>query len=213
MFAKYPEPGKVKTRLASETGSKFATKFYRICAEHIFNEVQKNDAQGFLFLPASDDTSLIKNWAGKNFIYNLQIGNSLGEKMKNAFEVVSNFGYNSAIIIGTDIPDMSSAIITSSIKNLNSCEVVISPSDDGGYSLLGMNKLFPFLFSEMEWSTDSVFPTTINRLDIHKIDYKIQAALHDVDNLNDLKRYLQQGKSMDVHNNILAIMNEMSFEL
>ena len=213
IFAKYPEPGKVKTRLASETGNEFAAEFYRICAEHIFKEVQKTDAQRFLFLPATDDEALIKNWAGRDFIYNLQIGNSLGEKMVNAFEVVFSAGYNSAVIIGTDIPDISSAIIESSIKNLQSYDVVVSPSDDGGDSLLGMNKLFPFLFYDIEWSTSSVLPATIDKLDKHNIDYKIQAALHDVDNLNDLKRYLQQGKSTDIHKNILSIMNEMSFEL
>ena len=88
IFAKYPETGKVKTRLALSTDDVFAAKFYRICAEHIFREIHKIKISAFLFSPISDNKNLVENWAGKGFIYKQQIGNSLGDKMRNVVALV-----------------------------------------------------------------------------------------------------------------------------
>ncbi len=221
IFAKYPEPGKVKTRLASSTDDVFAAKFYRICAEHIFREIHKIKISAFLFSPISDNKNLVENWAGKGFIYKQQIGNSLGDKMRNAFDEVFKSGFKTTVIIGTDVPGITAETIGVALNNLETTEVVISPSDDGGYSLLGMKKLFPILFSnDIMWSTDKVLPVTLAKMNEHNINYKILPSLHDVDTLEDLKRFLnrkndslQKYSTEKVHKDILRIAQEMNIKL
>ncbi len=219
IFAKYPEPGRVKTRLASETDDYFASQFYKICAEHIFQEIHKVKIQGFLFLPISDDVNLVEHWAGKDFIYKQQIGKSLGDKMGNAFNEIFNSGFHNIIVIGTDVPDITTEVIESAFYHLKSTDVVISPSDDGGYSLLGMNKKIPLLFENIQWSTDKVLPDTILKMEKHNIDFTMLPALQDIDTLDDLKTYLQNKNSVcenpsvkQVKNEILKVTAKMSIE-
>ena len=75
---------------------------------------------------------------------------------------------------------------------LDEKEVVIGPSEDGGYYLLGMLQFFPFLFEEKAWSTDSVYSSTVQQLVIQNIRYEILPILNDIDTEDDWKQYLQQ---------------------
>ncbi len=202
IFTKLPVEGKVKTRLAKSMGNKFAVSFYKVCAEHTFKELGKLKETGpelFLFCPEENEIEQVMQWAGNNFNYNFQQGNDLGLKMYNAFNTVFKRGYKKVIIIGTDAPDVSMKIMQSAISVLNDHSVVIGPANDGGYYLLGFKSKLIDLFSGIEWSTNSVFDNTIEKLNNSKINYFMLNELTDIDTVEDLQNWLKHYKGDAAH--------------
>ena len=202
IFTKFPVEGKVKTRLAKNMGNKFAVSFYRVCAEHTFKELVKVKETGselFLFCSEENEIEQVMKWAGKDFNYYSQQGNDLGLKMYNAFDTVFKRGYKKVIIIGTDAPDVSMKIVQSAILVLDNYSVVIGPANDGGYYLLGFKLKLIDLFSGIEWSTNSVFDNTIEKLKNSKINYFTLDELTDIDTLEDLQNWLKQYKGDASH--------------
>jgi rSAM/selenodomain-associated transferase 1 len=202
VFTRFPVEGKVKTRLAKDMGDKFAVSFYRVCAEHTFTELLKVKETGselFLFCSEESEIEQVMNWAGNNFKYYSQQGSDLGIKMYNAFDTVFKKEYKKVIIIGTDAPDVSMNIIQSAISVLDNYSVVIGPANDGGYFLLGFKSKLIDLFSGIEWSTDSVFDNTIEKLNNSKTNYFILEELTDIDTLEDLQYWLKYHKGDAAH--------------
>ena len=91
--------------------------------------------------------------------------------MKEAFSEALK-GHEKAIIIGSDCPQLSTPIIQEAFDALDHHDTVIGPTYDGGYYLLGMKNLYPFLFDDMRWSVDDVFNTTISRMQEHGLTCK-----------------------------------------
>ncbi len=202
VFTKFPVEGKVKTRLAKNMGNKFAVSFYRVCAEHTFKElikVKETGSELFLFYSEENEIEQVMNWAGNNFNYYSQQGNDLGLKMYNAFETVFKKGYKKVIIVGTDAPDVSMNLVQSVISVLDNYSVVIGPANDGGYYLLGFKSKLIDLFSGIEWSTNSVFDNTIEKLNRSKINYFMLDELTDIDTAEDLQNWLKQYKGDAAH--------------
>lgn len=202
VFTKFPVEGKVKTRLAKNMGNKFAVSFYRVCAEHTFKELLKVKERGseiFLFCSEENEIEKVMKWAGNNFNYYSQQGIDLGLKMYNSFETIFKKGYKKVIIIGTDAPDFSINIVQSAISVLDNYSVVIGPANDGGYYLLGFKSKLIDLFSGIEWSTNSVFDKTIEKLNNSKTNYFILDELTDIDTSEDLRIWLKHYKGDAAH--------------
>jgi hypothetical protein len=210
VFVKEPVKGKIKTRLAETLGDEFAFRFYKTCAEHTFNEIEKLNSPGikvYLFYDGENEKS-VKDWAGEEFICKRQNGNDLGIRMKNSFFEIFNSGFHKAVIIGTDIPDLTSEIVEEAFNSLDKSEVVICPANDGGYYLLGMKKLYSFLFEDIVWSTEKVLSQSLDKLNRNGISKKILKTLNDIDTENDLKDWLNSNTS----NSPLKIKIKSEFE-
>jgi hypothetical protein len=200
IFARLPQKGKVKTRIAKTLGEKFAVDFYKACAENTFNECRKiasNNLDIYIFYADKNDKKLMKNWAGSEFRLFPQSGEDLGKRMLNAFKQVFAEGVRRAILIGTDIPGISSKVISDSLISLCKSDVVIGPAKDGGYYLIGMNKLYGFLFEKIEWGSGKVFSDTLNRISLHNIERQIVAELYDIDTEEDLKNWMSEGQEAE----------------
>jgi len=203
IFARYPAPGKVKTRLAKTLGDKFATAFYKTCADHTFSEVNKSceqiGANVHLFCSEESEIRMVEKWIGYDFNFDFQKGNDLGLKMANAFTHVFNSGYKKVIIIGTDAPDINSGLIEDAFARLENFDAVIGPSDDGGYYLLGLASNNPDLFEHIEWSTDVVFEKTLDKLKGKGMSYYLLKELTDIDTEEDLLNWLHKPVVDDNH--------------
>jgi hypothetical protein len=210
LFAKYPVKGKIKTRLAETLGDDFVYWFYKICAEHTFSEVDKliSVIDIIYFFYEGNKEDRVKDWVGRDFIFCKQSGSDIGIKMRNSFSRVFTSGIHKAVIVGTDIPDLTSEIIVEAFNSLNDCDVVISPSEDGGYYLLGMKKLYPFLFQDIKWSTDKVLNQTLDKIHTKGINKKVLKTLNDIDTEDDLKDWLNNSTS----NSLLKIKIKSEFE-
>lgn len=198
VFVKNPEPGKVKTRLASEIGDELAFHIYLKLLRHTHETALAVNAERYVFYSSyipSDDL-----FEEPHFHRMLQQGakspsekpNDLGIRMRNAFEEVFALGHSEVAIIGSDCPDLSPGIIENCFKSLRSNDAVFGPADDGGYYLLGLKSLIPRLFVNKDWSTSSVLKDSIGDLGELNLNFTCLDVLADIDTLEDLKKHKPQ---------------------
>jgi len=184
IFIKNPVLGKVKTRLAAGIGNEKALEVYWQLLEITRNAALKSDCTRNVFYSDEIENDV---WDEDKFNKFVQEGDSLGERMKNAFEQIFAFGADKAIIIGSDCPELSADTIHEAFDILGKKDVVIGPAKDGGYYLLGMKKPLPFVFENKKWSTDSVLQDTTNDLNANELNYGLVRQLSDLDTIEDLK--------------------------
>jgi len=186
IFIKNPELGKVKTRLAKSIGDYEALHVYKKLLDRTVSVAEKTDAHRQIWY-----SSYIDNKDGIDpglFGKYLQMGSDLGERMKGAFRRAFDDGADRVVIIGSDCPDLSEAIVENAFEQLQENDLVIGSSEDGGYYLLGMNRFYKTLFSGIEWSTESVLETTIRKAKLNNLNICQLPVLNDIDNIVDLKR-------------------------
>ena len=215
VLVKYPQKGKVKTRLALTTNNNFAVGIYKVIARHIFNEVDKlnNEIDVFIFYTPIESVNKITKWVDKDFFFRVQSGNSLGERMSNAFNEVFEKDYCQVMIIGSDVPDISSKIILESFINLNGSDIVISPSDDGGYSLLGMKKPYNFLFKDIEWSTNNVLKQTVKKINEKGLKLTTICSLNDIDTYDELLEWMEVTENKEIIKEVKILAEKENIKL
>jgi rSAM/selenodomain-associated transferase 1 len=196
VFLRFPRPGKVKTRLAQSLGEKRAARFYRICADAILSEISRlsDKVERYIFCADKTDEPEIRHWAGPGFNFAVQEGESLGQRLENAFSSVLNNGVQKAIAVASDVPDLSADILNEAIQALDEHDIVIGPCYDGGYYLLGMKRLHHELFDGISWSTEQVYQQTLattgkSRLTVHQLQ-----TLIDIDTEADLHKWSEMHK-------------------
>ena len=183
IFIKNPVLGKVKTRLAASVGDAKALDIYLQLLDITRKAALDTDCTRNVFYSDEIESD---GWDNDRFNKFVQEGDDLGQRMRNAFEQVFALGAEKAIIIGSDCPQLSSAIIEEAFSILERKDVCIGPAKDGGYYLLGMKKLNRFLFEGKKWSTDSVLEQTLADLRQNGLSYGALPELSDVDVADDL---------------------------
>lgn len=184
IFVKKPEAGKVKTRLAATVGKQKALEIYQRLLQHthdITQPLQCNKA--VYYAPEIQRGDL---WEEAKFQKAQQTAGDLGEKMLQAFKAGFANNHQRICIIGSDCYQLTTAIIERAFDLLNHHDVVLGPSKDGGYYLLGMTQLHEMLFHEKQWSTSSVCNSTISDIKKANLSYALLPELIDVDQEEDL---------------------------
>jgi rSAM/selenodomain-associated transferase 1 len=195
-FVKYPEKGRVKTRLSVDLGEDVAVALYRYFTADLLHTLKRVNAQTCIyFYPESAKDKFI-GWLGPDYPYMPQQGKDLGERMENAFVGILEQGFKKAIIIGSDSPDLPYELINEAFSALQNNDAVIGPTFDGGYYLLGFKRetFLPKVFHGMRWSTNTVYNGTLSIL--REYDYSIQvlSKWRDVDTLDDLRDCMSRNK-------------------
>tara|TARA_B110000483_G_scaffold233921_1_gene303276 strand:+ start:3336 stop:3935 length:600 start_codon:yes stop_codon:yes gene_type:complete len=184
VFVRTPELGKVKTRLAKSIGDQSALTIYKLLLKHTASVIHDLSFDKVVYY--SEKVKENDSWDTNLFRKKVQKGTDLGERMQNAFETGFEQGYEKVLIIGSDLYDIKPTHITSAFKALEIHDITIGPSLDGGYYLLGMKQLYPALFKNKKWGTDSVLEYTLN--DLKQQNVKLMEALNDIDTLEDLQQ-------------------------
>lgn len=125
-----------------------------------------------------------------------QIGNDIGERMNNSIKEVLSRGYSKVILIGSDIIDFDSEIFNEAFDKLDTNDVVFSPTEDGGYSLIGMKKAYDVLFENKKYSNPDVENDLENCLIENGLSYFKLRQTHDVDTDIDFIKYISQSKNV-----------------
>lgn len=186
IFTKNPEPGLVKTRLASSIGDEKALEVYETLRRHTACIAEKVTVQRTAFyshfLPAEDI------FVTEHFNAQLQEGDDLGERMLRAISRGFDEGFRHIVLIGTDCYELSSDTLDSAFSALEHADAVVGPASDGGFYLIGLNKPIPELFLKREWSTQEVLSETIEVLQRLAFTYELLPELSDIDTFDDLKK-------------------------
>ena len=185
IFAKKPELGKVKTRLAKSIGDENALKIYLKLLEHTHRVADKVNASKKVYYNSVSQIGILDYY---KFQKEIQIGEDLGEKMRNAF--LENYSFEKIVLIGSDCYEINEDIIEDAFLALDEHDCVIGPAKDGGYYLIGSRgeRLLP-VFKDKEWSTENVLLDTILDLKKHDLSYFLLEELSDVDEEKDLPEH------------------------
>lgn len=190
IFAKKPEMGTVKTRLAKSIGDENALKVYLKLLEHTHRIADKVNANKKVYFNKVSKIDILDYY---KFQKELQRGGDLGEKMRNSF--LENYDFEKVVLIGSDCFEINEDIIEDAFLALEENDCVIGPASDGGYYLIGSRgeRLLP-IFKDKEWSTENVLLDTILDLKKHKLSYHLLEELSDIDEEKDLP--VEWAKSM-----------------
>ncbi len=184
IFCKNPALGKVKTRIAATLGDERALAIYYKLINYTQQITETLPFDKIVYYSNHIDRE--DSWDNDLFKKGLQKGNDLGERMKNSFQDSYSAGYTSVCIIGTDCIEISSEVIGDAFKILTEKDAVLGPAKDGGYYLLGTNKLHNAVFNNKKWSADSVAKLTIQDFESLKLSYSLLPTLSDVDEEKDV---------------------------
>lgn len=188
MFAKHWTPGRVKTRLAASIGEELATEFHRVCVTTILDRfASKGDRRVVGFAPP-DREEEFRAVAGDDWTVKAQVAGDLGGRMAAYFEEAFAAGAKRVVLIGSDSPNLPAAFLQSAFDALSSHDVVLGPSDDGGYYLVGMSKMVPELFVDVDWGSEQVWKQSMDRLKRAEASFHQLDEWYDVDQLPDLQR-------------------------
>ncbi|MBE9128565.1 MULTISPECIES: TIGR04282 family arsenosugar biosynthesis glycosyltransferase [unclassified Coleofasciculus] len=189
VFTRYPEPGKTKTRLIPALGAKGAANLQRQMTEHTMVRTREIKRLRFLSVEvyfSGGNPELMRHWLGWDITYQPQCAGDLGERMASAFQVSFAAGMTEVVIIGTDCPDLNASIMTQAFEMLKEKDLVLGPSQDGGYYLIGLRRLVPELFKGIHWSTAEVLQQTARIAQKLELAVAYLSVLNDVDCPEDL---------------------------
>lgn len=189
IFAKEPSPGLVKTRLQPFLMPEVSAEIYRAFLLDTLDKV--SSLSGIrLFLACSPlNESTFFYSLSKEYSLSLinQKGNDLGARMQQAFEEIISYGFKKIAIIGADSPTLPVSYIKDAFPVLDQSELVIGPSLDGGYYLIGIRDKVPPVFEGIPWGTADVLQLTLKKVVSHGISASLLSFWYDIDTIEDLK--------------------------
>lgn len=187
LFAKDPVEGQVKTRLGSLLDAPTILNLYHhFLSDSIEKICAVPEVDRFIGIASDPKTKYFED-VSQNHPVNLfvQKGGSLGERMRQAFEDRFQEGYERVVIIGSDSPTLPTAYIAQALQSEK--EVVIGPSTDGGYYLIGMQGKVTDIFEGVPWGTDRVLSETLKVLEGQQAQAELLPVWYDVDLPEDLR--------------------------
>lgn len=192
VFAKLPEPGQVKTRLGGVLGPEQAAGLHRACIADTLALVAPLRGCRKFFFHASENApsdarvglpALPVEWNVAE-----QRGRDLGTRLEHAFCTAFRSGARRVVCIGTDTPWMGSQRILQALHWLHEVDVVLGPSLDGGYYLIGTRGPLPILFRRMPWGTSRLYQTTLRTMHRSRLSHRLLPRDFDLDRPRDLER-------------------------
>lgn len=186
LFTRIPVPGQTKTRLmpylSGEECARLHTEF--ICTA--YRACRKTDADVLVFHTPGDDEGILRGILGEELPYFLQEGEDMGERMSGAFAQAFRDGYEKVILIGTDIPRISSRILERAFADLDKNDIVLNPTKDGGYYLIGMKEPHEAVWNVKRYGMGTVFEETMEQLRLAGLTVAAGQKLRDVDTKEDM---------------------------
>ncbi len=193
VFARVPKPGQVKTRLQPDLSPDTSSRIYLAFIRDVLAATAS--LKGVKRILGCDATRRDPFFIQLAERYDLvlidQVGEDLGARMRNAIAEAYRLGFGQAVILGTDIPTLPVGHIQEAFKLLKKHSLVLGPSADGGYYLVGCSGSVPPIFDGIAWGTEQVLTQTLQRIAGSHLNAALLPFWYDVDTVQDL-RFLSQ---------------------
>jgi len=197
-FAKWPQLGKVKTRLAKTLGDQAAFDAHIELTLSVLNNLT-TAKQGTVelwfdqLLANSEGQGLVDACKSQFVSVSTQHGNDLGERMYHA--LLSGLkSFDKVIIVGSDCPTVDKSYLVDAINALDSSSLAIGPAEDGGYVLLGASKVKPTLLDNIAWGCGEVLQSTVSNAEGLDLSCVLLDTTWDVDEYDDYLRWKNTSK-------------------
>lgn len=188
MFARRPEPGKTKTRLAATIGDTEAAELYAAFVEDL-SERCPTLADSFL-LAVTPEEQGTTDWFEPRLKTNSRLAyqpsGDLGQRIDWFFREAAGQDAKHIVLIGSDSPDLPDAIIKSAFQKLQEVDVVISPATDGGYVLIGLKQPQPELFTGIRFSAPTTLHDTLAAASQQGLTVELLQPWYDIDVVENL---------------------------
>ena len=192
LFGRYPAPGRTKTRLIPLLGAARAADFQRELTERTLGtdrSVARRRAADLEACFEGGSRAKLRRWLGPDLIFSEQSSGDLGERMKTAFLEAFRQGGQQVVLHGTDIPGLTTQHIDDAFDALKSHDLVLGPSTDGGYWLIGLKKPAD-LFDRMEWGSSNVFDKTVAAARKEGLSVHVLSPLTDMDTGEAIRHWM-----------------------
>lgn len=199
IFARLPRLNHVKSRLAAVLGARHALELYCAALTHTLHEAAKSGARCVIYHANVHDGEALRQWLkGINLEFEMKPqceDPNLGNRMQHALSAELQIA-DEVLLIGSDIPDLDSAILTSAIAAMSKFDIVLGPANDGGFYCIGVTSAAKSNLSFLEsipWSTSSVYQQTAEsarRCNLSVVAPDTLPILRDWDTAQDVKDWL-----------------------
>lgn len=199
VFARLPELGKVKTRLAADIGDSRALEVYEAMLRDLLSGIGTSTPEleiEVMWAPTENANGDALRRAFGPHATAMQTGEGLGDRLSMALSERFFFHRTEKIVvIGVDDPSLSRELIDHAFALLESVEYVLGPAADGGYYLLGCRALSfdPSVFQDIEWGTATVLTSTMERIATLERTVALLPRRQDIDTAADLEQYVAEG--------------------
>jgi rSAM/selenodomain-associated transferase 1 len=223
VMTKAPRAGQVKTRLipplTPDEAAQLNRCFLRDTAAAI-SKASANIARGVaVYTPLGAEPDYI-DILPRDFELLAQRGHGFDERLFNAAEDLLRIGFASVCLINSDSPTVPAEDYAQAATFLaaDADRVVLGPSDDGGYYLIGLKQMHRRLFEDIDWSTERVLEQTIQRAAELKLPVELLPAGYDVDDLATLRRLCRElvdsdaGSTIDIAPATRAFLAQLTAE-
>lgn len=189
VFARFPVPGQVKTRLAAAIGPQSASELYRAFLGDLVQRLEHScDRRLLACTPDSPEAlTYFQQLAAGRFELWPQPSGSLGARLTSCFETHLPSAQH-VIVIGSDAPNIPTERIEETAHMLSEVDCVIGPAVDGGYYLIALRTTCPELFTGINWGGPDVLEQTVQRAQSAGVSLHVLSPWYDVDTLDDLNR-------------------------
>lgn len=190
IMAKVPQPGTVKTRLCPPLSPQTAADLYRaFLLDKIAQVRELTHAQATIAYTPEESRQVFAELAPDCLLIPQQ-GDGLGERLLNSFAQCFAAGYTGVLAIDSDTPHLPTAYVQQAVDlvSLPQTDVVLGPTEDGGYYLIGLRAVYRELFLDMPWSTAAVVPETRRRAEALGLNIAWLPSWFDIDTAEELQR-------------------------
>ena len=178
ILLKAPRLGMVKTRLAAEVGDRHALRLYRVMAGRVLAAVRSAGLDAIIWFTPPESLAEMQFWLGDSWEFRPQVAGDLGVRLAATARAVPRGDPWMAVC--PDCPALTAAVLRQAYADLDRAAVVIGPTFDGGYYLVGGRTPLPDIFTAMPWGTNRVLAETRARL------ARISAVWHELPMLRDV---------------------------
>ena len=190
VFTRYPVPGRTKTRLIPAVGAVRAAELQRRLTAATLataRQLRRRTGVDIEVRYAGGSHGRMRGWLGGGVLCTPQGGGDIGQRMKRAVDDAFQAGVAKAVVVGTDCPDLAVDDLRQAFDALDTADLALGPSTDGGYWLIGLRREAD-VFAGVAWSTESVLSQTLERARSAGLNVRTLSMLADVDRPGDLGR-------------------------
>lgn len=194
LFTRVPEPGKTKTRLMPAYTPEECAAIHTGFLRQIAAEAGQVYADLRVYVTPSAEDPAFRALFPKNTEFFLQEGEDLGARMERALAETLAAGYDAAVLVGTDLPELTAEDFRCAFRILEQRDVVLGPTGDGGYWLIGLTAPSHAPFKPKEYGVGTVFENTLSGIRAAGLSVGTVRTLDDVDTPEDLRAYRERSR-------------------
>src|SRR5258708_5772443 len=188
IMAKAPRPGSVKTRMAQSLSLQSVTELYRCLLSDTIALAQSLDQVGVVIMCPVPEVEELSRAVGSTVPIVAQTGQGLAAGLTSVFAHFTTRGHQRVIAFNSDSPHLPASVLAASFDALESDDLVVGPTYDGGYYLIGARASYPGLFTSDGMGTGSALETLLRRAGALGLSVHLTDPFYDIDVAADLSQ-------------------------